>query len=122
LRAELFLYFEDIDWCLRARKAGWRCRLVGEVLASHAVSSSAGTSGSDDLSPTSAYYRARNPLRFARETPRPALRATRTFGVLVVRGAYFGLQLARTRRREVAAAYLAGTRDGLRGVLGRRAA
>lgn len=31
-----FLYFEDAEYCLRARRAGWRIRLVPEARASHA--------------------------------------------------------------------------------------
>lgn len=30
-----FLYFEDNDWCLRARRAGWRIRRVPDATACH---------------------------------------------------------------------------------------
>jgi GT2 family glycosyltransferase len=40
---QFFLYFEEIDWCKRAREAGWRIRLVPEVAALHAVGRSAST-------------------------------------------------------------------------------
>src|SRR5438552_2415216 len=66
-RDDFFLYYEDAEWCLRARGAGWRCRYLAEVLCRHRVSGST-QGGHRALSPTSAYYRARNPLRFARET------------------------------------------------------
>jgi GT2 family glycosyltransferase len=36
-----FLYHEDFDFCLRARAAGWRVRLVPEALAVHSLGGSA---------------------------------------------------------------------------------
>ncbi|HLN06349.1 MAG TPA: glycosyltransferase family 2 protein, partial [Acidimicrobiales bacterium] len=76
-REDFFLYYEDAEWCARAREAGWRCRYVGEVLCWHAVSVSAGRRGSIGLTSTQAYYLARNPLRFAIETRQLGRRLTR---------------------------------------------
>ena len=67
-RKDFFLYYEDAEWCLRARGAGWRCRYLAGGAVPHRVSSST-QGGHRALSPTSAYYRARNQLRFgARHT------------------------------------------------------
>lgn len=41
-----FLYFEDADLCLRARKAGWKLAVVQEATAHHRPSSSTKTLGS----------------------------------------------------------------------------
>ncbi|HEV2361079.1 MAG TPA: glycosyltransferase family 2 protein [Acidimicrobiales bacterium] len=127
LREDFFLYFEDVEWCLRAREAGWRIRYVGRVLASHSVSASTRPGGSassradaDRLSETSAYYRLRNPIRWALETPPGMLRVSRTVGIVVARSAYLGLQIARHPSRSVWRAYVAGIRHGLRGVSGCR--
>lgn len=38
-----FLYFEEIDWCKRARADGWRIRFVPEIAARHAIGTSAAT-------------------------------------------------------------------------------
>lgn len=35
-----FLYFEEIDWCRRARERGWRIRYLPEVAARHQVGGS----------------------------------------------------------------------------------
>jgi len=40
--ARYFAYMEDVDLCLRATRAGFRVRLVGEAAAYHATSSSTG--------------------------------------------------------------------------------
>jgi len=38
-----FLYYEEVDWCKRARVAGWKIRFVPQVAARHAVGTSAAT-------------------------------------------------------------------------------
>lgn len=38
---DYFLYFEDVDWCLKARRAGYKCLIVPESKIWHKVSSSA---------------------------------------------------------------------------------
>jgi N-acetylglucosaminyl-diphospho-decaprenol L-rhamnosyltransferase len=35
LDEEYFLYFEDVDWCLRVWKAGWQCRFVPAAVCRH---------------------------------------------------------------------------------------
>jgi GT2 family glycosyltransferase len=120
-RTDFFLYFEDAEWCERARRAGWTCWYLAEVLCRHAVSVTAGKRGSLGLTATSAYYLARNPLRAALETPSPGLRLTRVLGVLGIWGAYNALRVARARSTRVAAAYLRGTFDAFAGRMGKRA-
>jgi GT2 family glycosyltransferase len=54
-----FCYFEDVDWGLRARRAGWRLEVVPDAVFEHVASAtSAGLVG--------AYYRARNQPLFLR--------------------------------------------------------
>jgi len=120
LREDFFMYFEDAEWGERARSAGWRVRYLGEVLCEHAMAASSGTSGSRYLGANAAYYLARNPLRFARETPAPALRRTRTFGSLVVWSAYNATRIRPAQWATVGRALLEGVRDGWRGDMGRR--
>lgn len=56
-----FCYYEDVDWSVRARKAGWKLEVVPTAVFAHVLSaSSAGRVGT--------YYRARNQPLFLRVT------------------------------------------------------
>ena len=44
-----FLYFEDADWCTRARRAGWRVVYLPQATAVHDESAIAGQEGRDYL-------------------------------------------------------------------------
>jgi GT2 family glycosyltransferase len=54
----LFLYYEDVDWSLRARAAGFALRVSAEATARHGAGSSTGGGGGE----TWAYYSTRNRL------------------------------------------------------------
>lgn len=56
-----YLYYEDVDWGLRARKAGWRTVYVPEARVVHA-----GSAGTAADPARRRYYNVRNRLRFAR--------------------------------------------------------
>ena len=53
-----FLYYEETDWCLRVRQAGYRVVAVPSSVVWHKVSATLGT-----LSPVVDYYMLRNHLR-----------------------------------------------------------
>ena len=115
-REDFFAYYEDAEWCLRARESGWHCVYVGDVLCTHAVSVSAARS--NGLSEITAYYMARNVLRFALDSKRLERRITRTLGVMIIWNAYFALRLMQTRKAVVTTAYIRGFLDALRGRMG----
>jgi GT2 family glycosyltransferase len=119
-RADYFAYYEDVEWCLRARSRGWRCRYVGEILCQHAVGVSSAPRGSLGLSETSAYFLARNPLRFALETKSWLRRLSRVFGVMTVWNAYNIWRLIEARDAKVTFAYAQGVSDAFRGRMGAR--
>ncbi len=121
-RDDFFMYYEDAEWGARARAAGWRLRYVGEVLCSHAVGVSSRLRGSLGLNENTAYYLARNPLRFALDTPAPGLRISRVLGLMVVWNAYNAWRVLQSRRAAVGRAYLCGLRDGFAGRMGPRRA
>jgi len=58
-KEDYFLYFEDVDFCLRAKKSGFAIFVVSESKAWHKLSSSVGFS-----SPKNIYYNLRNNLKF----------------------------------------------------------
>ncbi len=58
-----FLYYEDMDYCRRARRAGWRIRLCPPAHIYHAVSASSG--GRD--SPLERYWMAQSSGRYFRK-------------------------------------------------------
>jgi hypothetical protein len=93
-----FCYFEDVDWGLRVRDAGWRLEVVPDAIFDHVLSaSSAGVIG--------AYYRARNRVLMLRITlGHSRLRATR----LSARGELRALASSARRWR---------LREAIRGVL-----
>jgi GT2 family glycosyltransferase len=119
-RDDYFAYYEDAEWCQRARKAGWRCRYLGEVLCWHAVGVSSDQRGSFGLTAKTAYYLARNPLRFALETRSPSLRLSRVAGLMVVWNAYNFWRLLTAHSGQAVAAYFAGLTDAFRGRMGPR--
>lgn len=120
-RVDYFLYYEDAEWCSRARASGWRLRYLGEVLCHHAVGASE-QRGSLGLGEISAYYLGRNPLRFALDTHGRGLRATRVAGIMVIWNGYNAWRIAQSRRPAVARSYLRGLSDAMHGRMGRRPA
>jgi GT2 family glycosyltransferase len=118
-RSEFFAYYEDAEWCQRARFSGWTCRYVGEVLCAHAVSVSSGRRDSLGLSETTAYYKARNPIRAALDSTSLLRRVTRLIGLLTVWNGYHALRLVQSRRRAVLVAYWKGIVDGFKGRMGK---
>jgi hypothetical protein len=120
MRDDYFMYFEDVEWGDRARRQGWQLRYLGEVLSHHEMGGSSEHGGSRVMSENTAYYMARNALRFALDSPSTRLRATRVFGALVIWTAY---NLSRIRPAEWSTAGRAlfqGLLDGWAGRMGRR--
>jgi GT2 family glycosyltransferase len=107
----LFLYYEDVDWCLRARALDVLLRVADEAEADHAAgSSTGGPSG-----PTWAYYSTRNRLwMLARR--RGAAVARREAAGTALRAL---ARLAQPSRRAVARAKLDGVGDFRLGRMGR---
>ncbi len=62
LDEKFFAYFEDWDWCIRARKHGFKCVYVPDAILWHKGSSTIGFK-----SPLYYYYMTRNRILFARK-------------------------------------------------------
>jgi len=59
---DYFLYFEDAQWCLKARRAGFFCKVVKEAKISHKVSKN-----TQEYSFSYIYYQYRNGLILAKK-------------------------------------------------------
>lgn len=104
---QFFMYYEDLDWSIRLRQAGYRLRLVADAHLFHRVSFSTG--GTD--SPLYRYYLARSSLLFFRRHSKLG----RPWAILVYRILSTIKMITRlTLQREMATAvaYLRGLRDG----------
>lgn len=102
---ELFAYVEDVDWCVRIRRAGFSVWLAPSAVAWHRVSAS---SGGEGASTTAMYYGVRNTIAVCeRHRPLPSpLRSARRATI----AATFVLHTLRSPHRR---ALLAAVRDGL---------
>lgn len=104
-----FLYWEDCDWCFRARAAGFRCLVVPAVRAWHKVSASSGGTASA----LKAYHKTRSGLYFAAAYARAAL--PRLLCAALKDAAWLLLRSRGQDRLRKAGAYAAGAADYLRG-------
>jgi GT2 family glycosyltransferase len=111
----LFLYAEDVEWSLRAARAGFRHYVVGESVVRHHVSAAAG----GESSPLTLYYGLRNSLVVA-ERFAPLGRLATWRRRLVLLGAHAAQALLARGRLAGLRAVAAGFRDGLRRRLGPR--
>ncbi|MBI2030992.1 MAG: glycosyltransferase family 2 protein [Candidatus Levybacteria bacterium] len=59
-KEKYFLYVEDVEFCLRAKKAGYRIVYSSKPLVLHKVSASAGIKGGNMLNSRAAFFYARN--------------------------------------------------------------
>jgi hypothetical protein len=110
---ELFLYYEDVDWCLRAHALGVPLTIAQKARATHSGGASSGGEGGE----TWAYYSTRNRL-WMLERQRGARHARREAMQTSARAYARALQPA---RRAVSQAKLAGVRDWSQRRMGRGA-
>lgn len=115
-----FHYFEDADFCARARRAGFASYVVPNPLVRHKVSASAGARGSNRLNRLQAYYFSRNRYRFLRGNVGGARRISTLLSqvlLLLPRDAYRDL---RSGNLEALLGRISGLSDALRGRSGPR--
>jgi GT2 family glycosyltransferase len=116
LAEDYFFSFEDIDWCLRARRAGFGLGVVLHARARHAGSQTIGRSSPDRL-----YYATRNHVRVAEELePRRGLARWARRAAILALGFGHALRQREVARSPACRAVIGGFRDGCRGRAGRR--
>jgi GT2 family glycosyltransferase len=106
-----FAYHEEVDWCVRAQRAGWRVVFEPAAVVSHTGRGSAGGTASVRIRK---YFAARNSVLFARKHARPLERAKLAASL----GASLPLQLAWQAlhgRADEVWLKIEGLRDGLTG-------
>lgn len=105
-----FAYFEDVDWCVRARLKGYTCLLVPTSIIWHKISTT-----SKMQSPLYNYYHARNRIILARKYRGAFQRIPFYFVQIFVKSILALLFFGIVRRSpQGALAYIRGARDGLR--------
>lgn len=115
LDPELFFLYEDVDWSLRLRAAGWTLRLEPGARVRHRVAATQG----GEHSPASFYYGLRNQLVVC-DRHAPLGRVGRWRRAAVALAAHVWRARRAPRRVGAVAASLEGLRDWRRGRLGAR--
>jgi len=116
LDPEYFFSFEDVDWCVRARRAGFELLVVPAARARHLGSR---TIGRD--SPQRLYFAARNHLRCAEKlSPLSGLSRWRRRAAILARNLAFALRQRDVARLLACRAVIDGHRDARAGRLGPR--
>jgi len=111
---DLFLYFEEVDFCGRARQLGYDCVMAAQAVVYHGEASSSG----GRYNPIAYYYTSRNRTRVARHLlPWPLRLLFHGFNIPQCLGRV-AVNLARGRR-DAAKAIFRGALDGYRGVSGK---
>lgn len=106
---EYFLYYEELDWSVRIREAGYRIAYDPRATVFHKESATTGRQ-----SPLRSYYLTRNRLLFARRNRRGTARRLSVAYQLGVALPKSVLTSLLHNRRDLAAAVLRGARDFLR--------
>jgi len=111
---EYFLYCEDVDWCLKARKAGFLCLVVPEARISHKVSQNAKIESFSYI-----YYHTRNGLLLAKRNAPYFIKILAYLNSFLVYGKQVIKLIIFPQKQVWAKAIMRGIRDFYRGKLGK---
>lgn len=117
LDSRFFIYYEETDWCARARASGWRVVYVPQARLWHKVSATMGTT-----SPATEYYMTRNRLLYLAKNGRGIGRLRALAGALFGNArtvAAYTLKAAHRGRRRNRDARLYALRDAILGRWGK---
>ena len=106
-----FAYYEDVDWCMRAKRAGYEVKVIPESIVWHKKSATAGVRGSNGITRLQAHLWARNGLIFGKKNLTGWRRLSFILGQLTFR---FAFNLFHCDGREAAVAYGRGIIEGVK--------
>jgi GT2 family glycosyltransferase len=109
-----FFGHEDVDWCMRARDAGLRCRVAGQPLVRHKVSASGGSRGSLAFTRFSAFHFAAGSVKLGRKRNHGLRLVPFVVGQLFLRLPVYGFRMVAAGRPGALVSYLAGLVAGIR--------
>lgn len=110
LNPNYFLYYEDVDWCTRARKSGYNIYSLPESKIWHKISSEE----SDSL--TRYYYGSRNSLLFLKNNWNMGL--ILLFPVTILNNLFYSFTLIFKGKRKAGITVLKSIYDGIKGDYG----
>ena len=108
LDASLFIFYEELDWSVRIRQAGFKIVYVPGSVVFHKESMTTGK-----VSPFRTYYMTRNRTLFMRRHASPLQKAVFVSWLLLGSTPLNATRHIRGRRRDLLKASLEGLRDGL---------
>jgi GT2 family glycosyltransferase len=106
------MYFEDLDFCLRASKAGYESWYVPSSVTRHKVSASAGIMGANVLTPMRAYHYARNAMIVIGKGRRGVKACTSVIGQYLVAFPYYAMGILLGPSKSSLFSYIRGLREG----------
>lgn len=107
-------YFEDADFCLRAKQHGIISSVIELPLVQHRVSASTGRTGSNRMTPFKAYYFGRNPFFLIQKHMQGWRRMSGLIGQLCIRLPFYGFHMLKYGDIQSFGSYLHGFTDGIR--------
>lgn len=106
-------YFEDMDFCLRAKEAGFISKIIEKPLVSHRVSTSSGVEGSNRLTAFKAFYYGRNPFFLIKKYIHGWGRVPAVFGQFFIRLPFQGVRMIQQRDFHALFEYVQGMKEGI---------
>lgn len=111
---DYFLYFEDVDWCLKARRAGYKCVLVPKSKIWHKPSSSAKEGSFSYI-----YYHTRNGLLMTKKNALFLIKLLAYLQSFWIFGKQIIKLMLMPSKKKWAKAIMLGIKDFYRGKLGK---
>ena len=106
---EYFLYMEDVDFCKRAIKAGYKLMYIPKSKIYHKVSASTG----GDESPLQLYYMTRNRILFNKKNEKNIIKSILFYIFIIIK-----MGIEPFRKKQKYKYMLEGIKDGLKGKYG----